>query len=71
MVSKGDSLERWGNALGLWEGNPIKLDCDDHHTTTNVINSLSNRKKSLTLIFQFQWTHGKDLDMRVELDGVD
>ena len=30
--------------LGLWDGNPIKLDCDDHCTTINVINSLSNKK---------------------------
>ena len=29
----------------MWDGNPIKLDCDDHCTTTNVINSLSNEKK--------------------------
>ena len=29
--------------LGLWDGNPIKLDCDDHCTTINVINSLSNK----------------------------
>ena len=28
--------------LGLWDGNPVKLDCDDHYTTTDVINSLSN-----------------------------
>ena len=34
-----------GDALGLWDGNPIKLDCDDHSTTINVINSLSNNKK--------------------------
>ena len=34
----------WGDALGLWDGNSIKLDCDDHCTTTNVINSLSNKK---------------------------
>ena len=27
---------------GVWDGNPIKLDCDDHFTTINVINSLSN-----------------------------
>ena len=27
--------------LKLWDGNPIKLDCDDHCTTTNVKNSLS------------------------------
>ena len=30
-----------GDALGLWEGNPIKLDGDDRCTT---INSLSNKK---------------------------
>ena len=35
---------RWGDALGLWDGNPMKLDCDDHCTTINVINSLSNKK---------------------------
>ena len=28
--------------LGLWDGNPTKLDCDDHCITINVINSLSN-----------------------------
>ena len=33
-----------GGALGVWDGNPIKLDCDDHCTTI-VINSLSNKKK--------------------------
>ena len=30
--------------LGLWDGNPAKLDCYGHYTTTNVINSLSNKK---------------------------
>ena len=35
----------WGYALGLGDGNPIKLDYDDHCTTINVINSLSNEKK--------------------------
>ena len=29
----------------MWDGNPIKLDCDDHCTTTNVINSLSSKRK--------------------------
>ena len=42
MVSKGDSLGGLDDVLGLWDGNPIKLDCDDHGTTINVINSLSN-----------------------------
>jgi len=43
MFSKGDSWG-WGDTLGLWDGNPIELDCDDHCTTINVINS-SNKKK--------------------------
>ena len=42
MVSKGDSLRGWGDELVLWDGNPTKLDCDEHCTTINVINSLSN-----------------------------
>ena len=29
---------------GVWDGNVIKLGCDDHCTTINVINSLSNKK---------------------------
>ena len=37
MVSKWDRLRGGGNALGVWDGNPIKLDCDDHCTTRNVI----------------------------------
>ena len=36
MVSGGDSL---GAVLGLSDGNPMKLDFDDHYTTTDVINS--------------------------------
>ena len=39
----------WGDALGLWVGNPTKLDCDDHCTTINVINSLSNKKKVMEM----------------------
>ena len=30
--------------LGVWDGNTIKLDCDDHCSIINVINSLSNKK---------------------------
>ena len=52
MVFKGDSLGD-GDVLGLWDGNPIKLDCDDHCTTTNVINSLSNEKKEAAIFFFF------------------
>jgi len=28
-----------GDVLGLWDGNPVKLDSDDHYTTIDVINS--------------------------------
>ena len=27
----------WGDGVGVWDGNAIKLDCDDHCTTINVI----------------------------------
>ena len=49
-------VEGWGDGLGVWDGNPITLDCDDHCTTicntfvyitTFVINSLSNNKKRI------------------------
>ena len=39
-----ETVRGWGDTLGVWDGNPIKLDCDDHCTTINVINSLSNKK---------------------------
>ena len=29
----------WGDVLGLWDGNPVKSDCYDHYTPTDVINS--------------------------------
>ena len=35
----------WRDALGVWDGNAIKWGCNDHCTTINVINSLSNIKK--------------------------
>ena len=35
MVSGGDSLAV-GDVLGLLDGNPVKLDCYDHYTTTDV-----------------------------------
>ena len=44
-VSKGDSLGV-GDVLGVWDGNAIKLDCGDHCTTINVINSLSKMRKT-------------------------
>ena len=48
-----ETVQGVGHALGLWDGNPIKLDCDDHCTTTNVINSLSNK------IYIYKFKHWK------------
>ena len=31
------TVEGWAHALGVWDGNAIKLGCDDHCTTINVI----------------------------------
>ena len=28
-----------GDVLGLWEGNPVRLDCGAHYTTRDVLNS--------------------------------
>ena len=40
MVSRGDSCGVGGvDVPGLWDGNPVKSDCYDHYTTTDVINS--------------------------------
>ena len=36
MVSRGDSLGL-GDMLGLWDGNPVKLDCDGHYITAVMI----------------------------------
>ena len=42
-----------GGCAGVWDGNPIKLDCDDHCTAINVINSLSNKKiKNFMTLFK-------------------
>ena len=43
MVSKEDSWGVEGHA-GVVGWKAYKLDCDDHCTTINVINSLSNKK---------------------------
>ena len=40
----------WGDVLGVWDGNTIKLDYDDNCTTINIINSLSNKIQNKCLI---------------------
>ena len=32
--------------LGVWDGNPIKLGCDDHCTTINVIKFIELKSKN-------------------------
>ena len=38
LWSPKETVRGWEDVLGLWDGNPIKLDCDDHCTTVSVIN---------------------------------
>ena len=33
----------WGEGLGVWGGNAIKLGCDDHCTTINVIKFIEEK----------------------------
>ena len=35
----------WGDVLGVWDGNAIKLGCDDHCTTLNVMKFTELKKK--------------------------
>ena len=58
----------WGDMLGVWDGNAIKLGCDDPCTTINVINSLSNNKKiyiHLGVPIVVQWKRIRLVTMRL------
>ena len=39
LWSLEETVWEWGDVLGLWDGSPMKLDCDDLYTTIDVINS--------------------------------
>ena len=39
------------DGLGVWDGNAIKLGCDDHCTTINVIKFIKKRKYPTTSSF--------------------
>ena len=39
VTGGGDSFEDGGDVPGLWDGNPVKSDCDGHYRTIDVINS--------------------------------
>ena len=45
MVSGGDSLRGGGDVLGSRDGNPVKLHCDDHYMTTDVIFKKKEKEK--------------------------
>ena len=51
----------WGDALRVWDGNAIKLGCDDHCTTINVMNSLNNIKKRNEKEIKCTYVHLGDL----------
>lgn len=44
LWSPEETVWGWEDVLGLWDGNPVKLDCDDNYTIIDVINSLNNKK---------------------------
>ena len=39
-----------GGALGIWDGNALKLGCDDHCTTINVIKFIELKKRPMLLM---------------------
>ena len=49
MVTKGDRLLGAGkrDGLGVWDGNAVKLECDDHCTKINIVkfSKLKAKKK--------------------------
>ena len=38
-LSPEETVWGMGRCAWVWDGNPVKLDCDDHYTTIDVINS--------------------------------
>jgi len=36
----------WGDRLGIWDGNAIKLGCDDYCTIINVIKFIELKKET-------------------------
>ena len=50
-----EMVRGWGDVLGLWDGNAIKLGCDDHCTTIIVINHWVTIKKILVM-HKLKWS---------------
>jgi len=57
MLKKLWSLEEmvWGegDVLGLWDGNPVKLDCYDHYTNNLYLGFRSRQVERGTLSLRF------------------
>ena len=43
-------MRGWRDGLGVWDGNAVKLGCDDHCTTINVIKHIEFKKKKKILL---------------------
>ena len=57
MVSKGDRLQGGYNGLEVWDGNVIKLGCDDFCTTINVIKSIEFKYIYIYITHVYIHTH--------------
>ena len=64
VSSSNSTFSGAGDAPGVRDGNPVKLDCDDPCTITNVIHSLNNLKK------QTQRSHRLPIDL-VHLGSIE
>ena len=49
-----------GDGLGVWDGNAIKLGCDDHCTAINVIKFIELKKKNVYLVRSNHLDRNKD-----------
>ena len=56
-----ETIQGVGYVLGLWDRNPIKLDCDDYRTTINVKKLWSNKKKLFKTCSLLIFLKGKDV----------
>ena len=49
MITKEDRLgSRGRDRLGVWDGNAVKLGCDDHPTTINIIKFIELKNSKST-----------------------
>ena len=58
MISKGDVLGGGKDGMGIGGGNAIKLGCDDHCTTINVIKFIElkkfkNKRQKKTMCYMY------------------